>query len=71
MFLGFKKGPAPYEIDLQTSKWFINLVERLHSTKLAAINSLTEKQELLNQLVIDASSFLCKTLFCRNVFGFW
>ena len=43
------KRPAPYEIDLQTSQWFINLIERLNSAKLAAINSLTEKQELLNQ----------------------
>jgi branched-chain amino acid transport system permease protein len=57
------KRPAPYEIDLQTSQWFINLVERLHSTKLAAINSLTEKQELLNQLVIDASSVYVKLCF--------
>ena len=30
------KRPAPYEIDLQTSSWFIDLVEKFHSTKLAA-----------------------------------
>ena len=57
------KRPAPYEIDLQTSQWFINLVEKLHSTKLAAINSLSEKQDLLNQLVIDASSVYVKLCF--------
>ena len=57
------KRPAPYEIDLQTSPWFINLVEKFHSTKLAAINSLSEKQDLLNQLVIDASSIYVKLCF--------
>ena len=57
------KRPAPYEIDLQTSPWFINLVEKLHSTKLAAINSFSEKQDLLNQLVIDASSIYVKLCF--------
>ena len=57
------KRPAPYEIDLQTSPWFINLVEKLHSTKLAAISSFSEKQELLNQLVINASSVYVKLCF--------
>ena len=57
------KRPAPYEIDLQTSPWFINLVEKFHSTKLAAISSLSEKQDLLNQLVIDASSIYVKLCF--------
>ena len=28
------KRPAPYEIDLQSSPWFINLVEKFHLTKL-------------------------------------
>ena len=49
------KRPAPYEIDLQTSPWFINLVEKFHSSKLSLTNSLTERQDLLNQLVIDLS----------------
>ena len=57
------KRPAPYEIDLQTSPWFINLVEKFHSTKLSLTNSLTERQDLLNQLVIDASSIYVKLCF--------
>ena len=57
------KRPAPYEIDLQTSPWFINLVEKLHNTKLSLTNSLTERQDLLNQLVIDASSIYVKLCF--------
>ena len=50
------KRPAPYEIDLQRSQWFIDFVEKFHSGKLALINSAAEKQEMLNQLVISASS---------------
>ena len=57
------KRPAPYEIDLQTSSWFINLVEKLHSKKLELASSLTERQDLLNQLVIDASSVYVKLCF--------
>ncbi len=36
------KRPAPYEIDLQKSDWFINLVEKFHSKKLSLISSVTE-----------------------------
>ncbi len=57
------KRPAPYEIDLQTSSWFINLVEKFHSKKLKLASSLTERQDLLNQLVIDASSVYVKLCF--------
>ena len=57
--IGLKK-PVPYQIDLQKSDWFINLVEKFHSAKLGLVNSLTERQELLNSLVIDASSVYVK-----------
>ena len=57
------KRPAPYEIDLQTSSWFINLVEKFHTKKLELVSSLTERQDLLNQLVIDASSVYVKLCF--------
>ena len=57
------KRPAPYEIDLQTSSWFINLVEKFHSKKLELASSLSERQDLLNQLVIDASSVYVKLCF--------
>ena len=57
------KRPAPYEIDLQTSSWFINLVEKFHTKKLELVISLTERQDLLNQLVIDASSVYVKLCF--------
>ena len=57
------KRPAPYEINLQQSPWFIELVEKIHSGKLALINSVSEKQEVLNQLVISASSVYVKLCF--------
>ena len=42
------------------SSWFINLVERFNSGKLKVIDTLSERQDLLNQLVIDASSVYVK-----------
>ncbi len=54
------KRPVPYEIDLQSAPWFINLVEKFNSGKLNLINSVTEKQDVLKQLVIDASSIYVK-----------
>ena len=57
------KRPAPYEIDLQTSQWFINLVEKFNSKKLSMINSITERQDALSQFVIDASSVYVKLCF--------
>ena len=63
------KRPAPYEIDLQNSQWFINLVESFHSTKLNLINSFSERQDSLNQLVIDASSIYVKLCFTGLFLG--
>ena len=57
------KRPAPYEIDLQKSEWFINLVEKFNQGKLNLIQSVSEKQDALNQMVIDASSIYVKLCF--------
>jgi len=57
------KRPAPYEVNLQNSPWFIDLVEKIHSGKLNVINSLADKQNALNQLVIEASSVFVKLCF--------
>jgi branched-chain amino acid transport system permease protein len=54
------KRPTPYEIDLQNTSWFINLVENFHSTKLELINSVAQKQEILNRLVIESSTVYVK-----------
>ena len=57
------KRPAPYEIDLQTSEWFINLVEKFNTGKLKLIQSVSERQDVLNQMIIDASSIYVKLCF--------
>ena len=57
------KRPVPYEINLQNSEWFINLVSSFNSSKLNAINSFTERQEALTQLVIDGSSVFVKLCY--------
>ena len=54
------KRPVPYEIDLQTSPWFINLVEKFNSGKLKVIGTISERQDVLKQLVVDASSVYVK-----------
>ena len=57
------KRQAPYEIDLQTSPWFINLVEKFNLSKLNLITDLTERQSALNQLVIEGSSIFVKLCY--------
>jgi branched-chain amino acid transport system permease protein len=55
--------PVPYEIDLQNTDWFINLVEKWNSGTLNLISTATEKQAALSQLVIDASSVYVKLCY--------
>ena len=57
------KRPAPYEVDLQTTDWFINLVEKFNYGKLVLINDLADRQAALNQLVIEGSSVFVKLCF--------
>jgi branched-chain amino acid transport system permease protein len=57
------KRPAPYEVDLQTTEWFINLVEKFNSGKLALISNLADRQSALNQLVIEGSSVFVKLCY--------
>ena len=57
------KRPAPYEVDLQTTEWFINFVERFNSGKLALISNLADRQAALNQLVIEGSSVFVKLCY--------
>jgi branched-chain amino acid transport system permease protein len=57
------KRPAPYEVDLQTTDWFINLVEKFNSGKLALISNLADRQATLNQFVIEGSSVFVKLCY--------
>ena len=57
------KRPAPYEVDLQTTEWFINLVEKFNLGKLDLISNLADRQAALNQLVIEGSSIFVKLCY--------
>src|SRR5210317_118567 len=57
------KRPAPYEVDLQSSDWFIRLVEFLNTSKLSKIFDIAERQGLLSQIVISSSGIFVKLCF--------
>jgi len=57
------KRPVPYEVNLQTTDWFINLVEKFNSGKLSLISDVTERQAALNQMVIEGSSVFVKLCY--------
>ncbi len=54
--------PVPYEIDLQQSTWFIDLVRSWHSGTLSALSG-DEKTEALKQFVIEGSSIFVKLCY--------
>ena len=55
--------PVPYEIRLQESEWFIDIIEWLNSSRLSAIETVSSKQDLLNKLVIEGSSIYVKLCY--------
>ena len=55
--------PVPYEIRLQESEWFINLIEWINSSKLLVIDSVASRQDYLNKLVIEGSSIYVKICY--------
>ena len=57
------KRPTPYEVNLQQTDWFINLVEKFNSGKLSLISDFTERQATLNQFVIEGSSVFVKLCY--------
>jgi len=57
------KRPAPYEVDLQSSEWFINLIEKFNSNNLNLISDISERQAALNQFVIEGSSIFVKLCY--------
>ncbi len=57
------KRPVPYEIDLQTKEWFINLVERFNQKSLNLVTDVLEKEQLLKQLVIEGSTVFVKLCY--------
>jgi branched-chain amino acid transport system permease protein len=55
--------PVPYEVNLQTTEWFINLVAKFNSGKLDLISNIADKQAALNHLVIEGSSVFVKLCY--------
>ena len=55
--------PVPYEVNLQTTEWFIDLVAKFNSGKLELITNIADKQAALNQLVIQGSSVFVKLCY--------
>ncbi len=55
--------PVPYEVNLQNTEWFINLVAKFNSGKLELISNVADKQAALNQLVIEGSSVFVKLCY--------
>ena len=55
--------PVPYEVNLQATEWFINLVAKFNSSKLELISNVADKQAALNQLVIEGSSVFVKLCY--------
>lgn len=54
--------PVPYEINLQSSDWFINLMQWWHSNSLIELDDI-ERQSVLKQFVIEGSSILVKLCY--------
>ena len=57
------KRPVPYEINLQTTQWFINLVEKFNQRALNLVTDVLEREQLLKQLVIDGSTVFVKLCY--------
>ena len=49
------KRPVPYELNLQSEQWFINLVAKWNKNTLDLISGIEERQAALSQMVIEGS----------------
>jgi branched-chain amino acid transport system permease protein len=54
--------PVPYEVDLQSSDWFIQLIRWWHSELLNSLNAV-DKQVALKQFIIEGSSIFVKLCY--------
>ncbi len=57
------KRPVPYEVNLQSEQWFIDLVAKWNSKTLDLVSTTAEKQAALAQLVIESSSVFVKLCY--------
>ncbi len=54
------KRPVPYELNLQSEQWFIDIVAKWNKSALDLISGAAEKQAALSQMVIEGSSVFVK-----------
>ncbi len=54
--------PVPYEVNLQETPWFVDLIAWWHDGSLAGVSG-AERADLLRQFVIDASSIFVKLCY--------
>jgi branched-chain amino acid transport system permease protein len=54
--------PVPYEVNLQSSEWFVDLVSWWHSGALSALTDI-DRQQALKQFAIEASSIFVKLCY--------
>ncbi|GBF29415.1 hypothetical protein MnTg03_00987 [bacterium MnTg03] len=54
--------PVPYEVDLQSSEWFVDLVSWWHGGVLSALADI-DRQQALKQFAIEASSIFVKLCY--------
>lgn len=54
--------PVPYEVDLQSSEWFVDLVSWWHGGVLSALIDI-DRQQALKQFAIEASSIFVKLCY--------
>jgi branched-chain amino acid transport system permease protein len=57
------KRPVPYEVNLQSEQWFIDLVAKWNTGALDLISEVAEKQAALSQMVIESSSVFVKLCY--------
>lgn len=57
------KRPAPYEVDLQNSDWFIGMIESIYSSRLSKITDIDQQMATLKELVISSSGVFVKLCF--------
>ena len=55
--------PVPYEVDLQNSERFINLIELINKNKLSALVDIEQRHEFLRSIVIESSSIFVKLCY--------
>ena len=54
--------PVPYELDLQVSPWFSELVQKIYASRLLGLDE-GERNALLQQLIVDSASLFVKTCY--------